>query len=63
MNEKLQAFLEELTELSHKYHMYIQGCGCCGSPWIYDDIEKKEYDELYMNSQGEYTIDDMKGSE
>lgn len=32
--EKLDKFLEELSELSNKYGLTIGGCGCCGSPWI-----------------------------
>lgn len=30
-------FLSDLTELSRKHGIAIGGCGCCGSPWLYDD--------------------------
>lgn len=43
---RLKAFLKELTALSQKYDIYIQGCGCCGSPWLFDERTKKEYDDL-----------------
>ena len=36
--EKMNMFLEELSELSNKYGLAIGGCGCCGSPWI-DEID------------------------
>lgn len=36
-NEKLEAFLDELSELSRKHRIAIGGCGCCGSPWITPD--------------------------
>lgn len=54
-NERLQMFLKELAELTDKYGFTINGCGCCGSPWIenvdgktvleglYYDPDKKEY--------------------
>ena len=29
---KVSSFLEELTELSRRRGVYIEGCGCCGSP-------------------------------
>jgi hypothetical protein len=31
---RLEGFLRELTELSNKYSLEINGCGCCGSPWV-----------------------------
>lgn len=34
----LKKFLEELTLLSHRYDLYIGGCGCCGSPWVIDGL-------------------------
>ena len=37
MSDKLEEFLKELGELSDKYKLYIGGCGCCGSPFIYTD--------------------------
>lgn len=27
-------FLKELTALTQKYKIQIEGCGCCGSPWL-----------------------------
>lgn len=60
MNEmkKVKEFLKELTELSEKYDIYIQGCGCCGSPWIFDERAHKEYDNLAYIDNG-YTVDCM----
>jgi len=37
----LEEFLNELSKLSEKYNIGIGGCGCCGSPFLYnleDDI-------------------------
>lgn len=54
--EKKKEFLEELTALTKKYGIYIDGCGCCGSPYLTEgeptwtngdlawDAEKKEYE-------------------
>lgn len=33
-NQKLSSFLQELSQLSVKYDLYIGGCGCCGSPHL-----------------------------
>ena len=49
--EKLDKFLEELSELSNKYGLAISGCGCCGSPWI-EEIDGEtiaDYLELKNN--------------
>lgn len=55
-------FLLELTTLSQKYEIYIQGCGCCGSPWLYDDKDKENIgDNLKYDNLGgveSYTTDD-----
>ena len=32
--EIIEEFLQELTKLSKKYKIYINGCGCCGSPYL-----------------------------
>jgi hypothetical protein len=30
------AFLAELSALTMKYGVVVAGCGCCGSPYLYD---------------------------
>lgn len=49
-----EAFLRELSELSRKYGIAIDGCGCCGSPWLYDadgeDFSKQVYSVREKNS-------------
>lgn len=32
MDYRLEKLLEELSNISKKYDLYIDGCGCCGSP-------------------------------
>lgn len=55
-------FILELTTLSQKYQIYIKGCGCCGSPWLYDDKEKENIgDNLSYDNDGGvecYTTED-----
>ena len=55
-------FLVELTTLSQKYQIYIQGCGCCGSPWLYDDKEQENIGDNLMYTEdggvGSYVTDD-----
>lgn len=50
-NERQAAFLRELSELSKKYGIVVDGCGCCGSPFIYEAEEAEAIQEL------EYTVD------
>lgn len=33
---RLDKFLKELAELTQKYEIEIDGCGCCGSPFLVD---------------------------
>ena len=40
--KRLNQFLEELTALTKKHGFAIGGCGCCGSPWLYDDGDGAE---------------------
>lgn len=50
--DKLDKFLEELSELSNKYGFVINGCGCCGSPWIEEVDSNIMYDYLkFMNNK------------
>lgn len=34
--ERFDAFVKELGELTKKYGIEIWGCGCCGSPGLFD---------------------------
>jgi hypothetical protein len=38
MDDKINNFLEELTQLSLKHNIIIGGCGCCNSPYLKDTI-------------------------
>jgi len=54
--KRLESFLQELTALSDKYEIYIEGCGCCGSPWLNDIKAGKSYDNLTYG-QDRYEVD------
>lgn len=34
--EQQTAFLEGLRELSLRTRITVEGCGCCGSPYLYE---------------------------
>lgn len=34
MDDKLKAFIEELSQLTNKYDIEIASCGCCSSPYM-----------------------------
>jgi hypothetical protein len=56
--DRLRAFLQELTALSDKYEIYIEGCGCCGSPWLNDIQAGKNYDNLHYGKNDKYEVDE-----
>ena len=37
----LAAFLSDLAKLTEKHGIKIGGCGCCGSPWVKKNEERK----------------------
>ncbi len=45
--ENKQEFLNELTALTKKYKISIDGCGCCGSPAL-NSIEIVSEDSKYV---------------
>lgn len=46
---KLEEFLKELSELTIKYGFIIGGCGCCGSPYIFDEKGNDVLEDLYFD--------------
>lgn len=54
--EKLEAFLKDLTALSEAYDLWIGGCGCCGSPYIMTGDGKVIAEYLAVDSDDTYYI-------
>ena len=55
MENKIFEFKKELTILSNKYKLYIDGCGCCGSPYIRNENgEKVDYYLCYNEKKKIY---------
>jgi hypothetical protein len=50
-HEAMEAFLAELSALSRRHGLYIDGCGCCGSPYVYAS-------QPLEAGPGAYTIDE-----
>ena len=53
MNEKHRAFLLGLRELTRKHGISIDGCGCCGSPYLVDDADVSDERSGYVALNGE----------
>lgn len=58
--QKLDVFLEELKQLSLKHGIYIGGCGCCGSPYLFEELITYEpTGELLLSEEEQrYTVTD-----
>ena len=57
--DEVKEFLKELTELSKKYGIFIGGCGCCGSPFLYADEGGINYKDLdFQEKENRYTVYD-----
>jgi len=41
-NKEIEKFLVELKKVSLKYDIWIGGCGCCGSPYLYSKEDKED---------------------
>ena len=50
---KYQAFCKEIDEVCVKYGYIIDGCGCCGSPYVVDVNSDKKIAEYEMFGKGE----------
>lgn len=52
---KEEEFLREYEKLCKKYKMGLQGCGCCGSPYLKDINEinyNKKLDKIFIEGDG-----------
>lgn len=45
-------FIKEVNPIFEKYNIRINGCGCCGSPWL-ETIPRTNLDKT------EYIVDDI----
>ncbi len=52
--ERVTEFLKELTKLSIKHGLFIDGCGCCGSPYICDIETGEEVYDKFEFRNNEY---------
>jgi hypothetical protein len=59
-----QEFLAELTALSRKFDIGIEGCGCCGSPSLFGIAAADKSGEYHTDSEFDYLtwrVDKRKG--
>ncbi len=45
-------FLEELTALTKRFDIKIDGCGCCGSPFLVEETDHD--DKIYTERNNDY---------
>ena len=59
---RLEEFLKELSELTKKYELAIDACGCCRSPWVIDLKREFELETglCYNEKDQKYTVDSMR---
>lgn len=63
-DDQIKLFLKELSRLSKKHHIYIGGCGCCGSPYLIasegyvfkDGYDISDYEDLVGNDEEGYSV-------
>ena len=48
--EDLKVFLVILHNLEKEYRVKVGGCGCCGSPYLYDEKTHIYYDDLNLET-------------
>lgn len=51
-------FLKDYEKLCKKYKMGLQGCGCCGSPFLYDIHNINYYEKVDKILVDGYSIDE-----
>lgn len=48
--DEVKEFLRDLYRISKKHNIFIDGCGCCGSPFL---IRLRKMPEGYKIDEGE----------
>ena len=59
MNDAEKEFLRGLTKLTKKTGIAIDGCGCCGSPFL-TKVKSVKGEYTYSSVNGEASVDDIK---
>ena len=50
LRERLIGFAKEYVTLCNKYNLTIDGCGCCGSPYLTEIEETKEAKQFNLHT-------------
>ncbi len=53
----LDEFLEKLSLLTKEYGISINGCGCCGSPYLVAEEEVVAENLAWNKEEGKYVIE------
>lgn len=53
--ENKTEFLQKLKQLTLKYGIIVDGCGCCGSPFL-NEIDSKSQSDYFYRCEDEYDI-------
>ena len=57
--DQVARFLADLTVLTQKYGIEIDGCGCCGSPYLWATDEAGSYEITPFNARDGKTWSDL----
>lgn len=57
--DQVENFLRDLNKISRRYKVVIGGCGCCGSPFLYQmgktsgryEVDLPQKDKLHWKSE------------
>lgn len=53
----LEEFLKKLSQLTQEYGISINGCGCCGSPYLEAGEEIVAENLAWNKEEGKYVVE------